>query len=152
VTDEQPFDDFTNWADGEPNDHESQNYKEDALQLWNRDDTWNDMRREVKLQGFVVEFEDSDGDLIPDPFDECPYSDLASNVIIDGCDSGVANRLLDGGCTVSDIIANASLGAKNHGAFVSAVSKLTNELKSAKLISNREKGKLQSCAAQAQIP
>ncbi len=95
---------------------------------------------------------DSDGDGIPDDEDECPDSDLSETVVIDGCDSGVTNYLFDNGCTISDLVGTCADDASNHGQFVSCVAHLTNELKRDGIISGREKGKIQSCAARADIP
>jgi hypothetical protein len=96
--------------------------------------------------------EDLDGDGIPDDVDNCPESNLEQTIIIDGCDSGVENFLFEDGCTMSDLISGCAEGANNHGKFVSCVSHLTNDWKSQKLISGKEKGAIQSCAAQADIP
>jgi len=93
------------------------------------------------------EQEDTDGDGAGDVCDGCPDSILDKRVIIGSCDSGVINQLFDDGCTMSDLIADCSIGAKNHGKFVSCVSHLTNEWKKAGLISGEEKGAIQSCAA-----
>jgi hypothetical protein len=95
---------------------------------------------------------DQDGDGILDDADACPASILATTVVIDGCDSRVANHLNGEGCSISDNIAACAEGATNHGKFVSCVSKLTNDLKKAGIISGSEKGAIQSCAAQADIP
>jgi len=95
---------------------------------------------------------DTDGDGFPDDEDACPESDLSASVIIDGCDSGVDNLLLDSGCTISDLIADCAANASNHGQFVSCVAHLTNDLKSDGLISGKEKGAIQRCAAKANLP
>lgn len=95
---------------------------------------------------------DGDGDGMPDDIDACPNSDLSPNVVIDGCDSGVTNHLLIDGCTISDLVDQCAENASNHGEFVSCVSHLTNDLKKDGIISKKEKGKIQSCAAQADIP
>jgi len=95
---------------------------------------------------------DADGDGIPDDQDNCPLSDLEATIIIDGCNSGVANTLFDDGCTMSDLIAECAEGVKNHGQFVSCVAHLTNGWKKDKLISGKEKGAIQSCAARSDIP
>ena len=42
--------------------------------------------------------------------------------------------------------------ANNHGQFVSCVAQLTNFLKQQGIITGQEKGAIQSCAAQADIP
>ena len=95
--------------------------------------------------------EDTDGDGVGDVCDSCPDSILDKRVIIGSCDSGVINQLFDDGCTMSDLIADCSIGAKNHGKFVSCVSHLTNEWKKAGLISGEEKGAIQRCAAKYKI-
>ncbi len=95
---------------------------------------------------------DTDGDGIPDDEDACPDSELSLTVVIDGCDSGVENMLFDDGCTMADLIAECADGASNHGGFVSCVAELTNEWKQQGIISGQEKGAIQSCAAQADIP
>lgn len=95
---------------------------------------------------------DSDGDGIQDCEDECPYSDLTGTVIIDDCDTGVTNGLLEGGCTISDKIAECAAGATNHGEFVNCVDLLTDELINKGYITGREKGRIQRCAAWADIP
>ena len=56
------------------------------------------------------------------------------------------------GSTFNDLIGAAADNAKNHGAFVSAVSKLANQWKKDGLISGKEKGKIASCAARSDLP
>lgn len=94
----------------------------------------------------------SDGDGVPDGLDSCIGSDQSATVVIDGCDSGVGNTVFANGCRISDLIADCAVGATNHGGFVSCVSSLTNTLKSSGVISGREKGAIQRCAAHAAIP
>jgi len=96
--------------------------------------------------------ETTDNDGVGDACDECLESDLSELVIVDHCDSGVDNFLAENGCTISDDIMECADGAKNHGKFVSCVSKLTNGLKKDGLISGKEKGKIQKCAAQSDLP
>ncbi|MGK0184490.1 MAG: hypothetical protein ACI9R3_000262 [Verrucomicrobiales bacterium] len=99
-----------------------------------------------------VPFVDTDGDGFHDDEDDCPESDLSATVVIDGCDSGGVNVLFDDGCTISDHIAKCAAGADNHGDFVSCVAHLTNILKKAGLITGKQKGAIQKCAAQSDIP
>lgn len=100
----------------------------------------------------VLENLDSDGDGVINPNDACPNSDLSQTVVIDGCDSGVENILFENGCTISDKIAQCAVTAGNHGQFTSCVSHLLNELKGQSVIQGSEKGAIQSCAAQANLP
>lgn len=91
----------------------------------------------------------SDGDGVPDGVDQCIGSSRDATVIIDGCNSGVPNTTFSTGCRISDQINDCAVGAKNHGAFVSCVSNLTNTLKAQGVISGNQKGSIQSCAAHA---
>ena len=100
----------------------------------------------------IAEFLDKDDDGVDDFNDSCPNSDVSPMVVIDGCDSGVPNTVFDDGCSISDQVAECAEGAKNHGKFVSCVAKLTNNLKKAGIITGAQKGAIQSCAAQADIP
>jgi hypothetical protein len=96
---------------------------------------------------------DTDDDGITDNEDDCPDSDLSTTVVIDGCNSGVTNTLFSSdGCTISDLIADCATSASDHGQFVSCVSGLTNALKKSGIITGEQKGAIQSCAAQADIP
>jgi hypothetical protein len=94
----------------------------------------------------------SDGDGVPDGRDSCIGSDTNVNVVIDGCNSGVANTTFTNGCRISDEIGKIAAGAKNHGQFVSGVSHYLNSLKKAGVINGSQKGAIQSCAAGADIP
>lgn len=96
--------------------------------------------------------EDSDGDGINDDVDQCQDSDANATIIIGGCNTGVENKLFDTGCKMSDLIAQCAANARNHGKFVSCVAGLTNGWKKSGLISGREKGTVQNCAARADIP
>lgn len=95
---------------------------------------------------------DDDGDGVPNDEDDCLNSDLSVTVAIDGCNSGVTNTLFPSGCTISDLIAACAEGASNHGQFMSCVSQVTNDLKKAGTITGQQKGAIQSCAGQANIP
>jgi hypothetical protein len=69
-------------------------------------------------------------------------------IVINGCDTGVADTLYDGKL-ISVLIGEIQDAAKNHGQFVRGVALLTNELMKAGIITGEEKGKIQSCAAKA---
>jgi len=71
---------------------------------------------------------------------------LAQTVVIGGCDSGVPDVLAGGGFTISELIAQAAAGARNHGQFVSRVASITNGLVTGGVLSGRQKGAIQSCA------
>jgi len=137
----EPFS-YANWNPGEPNNG---NYGgiygyEDAGNFLGWDGGWNDAPSAWDNYGawggYLVEWE------------------VDATVIIDGCDTGVENAVVDEDtlCTISDLIGHCAAGAANHGGFVSCVAHLTNSLKKAGVITGAEKGLIQSCAAQADIP
>lgn len=99
---------------------------------------------------------DADRDGICGDADSCLDSDTRETVWILDCDSGVVNWLGENGCTladmVRDIVSTCADGARNHGKFVSCVAHALNDLKRAAIITGKEKGALQRCAAQADIP
>ena len=72
------------------------------------------------------------------------------NIIIGSCDTGVKNLEIDGSSLCDEILMCAD-DASNHGAFVSCVSGLTNDLKKDGLLARNEKGKIQRCAARSDI-
>jgi len=100
---------------------------------------------------------DTDGDGISDDVDECPSSNFAPTVLIDGVDTGIANTDINTvGCTLADLIDEivdmCVASAKNHGQFVRCVSQETNILKRARTISGKQKGKIQSIVARLRLP
>ena len=101
---------------------------------------------------FSIGEPDSDQDGVRDPVDKCPQSILEGTINIDGCNSGVNNRLIINGCTMNDLIAQCAYGAQNHGEFVSCVDGLTSSWKKMRLITGKKKDAIQSCAAEADIP
>ncbi len=94
---------------------------------------------------------DQDHDGYADCDDQCPNSNMSPTVVIGGCNSGVSNLLLPGGCTIADELAHCAAGVVNHGAFVSCVAQLTDALKAQGLITGAAKGAIQRCAAQSDI-
>lgn len=76
---------------------------------------------------------------------------MQTKIIIDGCDTGITDKIYDGKL-VSDWIEECAASAKNHGKFVSCVAHLTNDLKRAGFITGSEKGAIQSCAGQVDMP
>ncbi len=72
--------------------------------------------------------------------------------MIDGCGSGVLNIFLSGSCTMSDLVGKCAEETENHDEFVSRVAHLFNDLKKNGVITGMEKGKIQKCAAKADIP
>lgn len=91
---------------------------------------------------------DTDGDGVNNDVDAYPNSNRSAFVSVAACATGVTNRVTANGATFNDLIA-AALGGGNHGANVSAVSKLSNGWKSAGLISGRDHGAIVSCTAKS---
>jgi hypothetical protein len=82
--------------------------------------------------------------------DHEPDKDVNRRIVIGERDTGVVDRLYEGRL-ISELIDDCAAGVKNHGQFVRRVSDLTNKLKKAGIISGKEKGAIQRCAAQANI-
>ncbi|PQP35456.1 hypothetical protein C6A37_02395 [Desulfobacteraceae bacterium SEEP-SAG9] len=76
--------------------------------------------------------------------------ELDITIVIDGCDTGVLDSDYEDQ-SISEWISQCAENAKNHGKYVSCVAKLTKKLKKAGVITGKEKGAIQSCAAQADI-
>ena len=132
---------YTRWLSGEPNNVGGvEDYAESDRNGWNDvpNDGWG-----VLHQGIV--------EVVPDDVDDCPNSDLRESIIIDDCDSEVSNELFDDGCTMADRVLECAMGETTHGEFVSCVAQLTNDWKQEALISGREKGRIQSCAARGNL-
>ncbi len=124
---------YTNWNAGEPNDFYGPG-SESYLMFWGGP-LWNDQYNTV-ANWYLVEYE--------------PQS-----ITIDGCDTGVKDVLFwdqAGVFSISDLITQCATGATNHGQFVSCVAELTNRLKAEGVITGKQKGAIQSCAAKAAIP
>ena len=91
----------------------------------------------------------SDGDGVADGVDQCIGSSRSATVVIDGCNSGVTNTTFATGCRITDQVNDCRVGAANHGAFVSCVANLMNSLRTRGVITEGQKGAIQSCAARA---
>ncbi len=94
---------------------------------------------------------DADHDEVCGDVDACGNSNLGLRITVAGCDSGVPNTMVPpgGGCMLQDLVNNCGVGARNHGEFVSCVSHLTNDLKEQGLLTGRQKGRIQRCAAKS---
>ena len=73
-------------------------------------------------------------------------------IVIDGCDTGVLDRKLEGDSSISSCIAECASNATNHGQFLRCVASLTRKLQKKGIITGEEEGAILSCAAQANIP
>lgn len=95
----------------------------------------------------TAEVTDSDGDGVGDNTDDYDNSDTRPSLFVGTCNSGVGNWHVGGGAYANDLIAAAYSSAPNHGAFVSAVTTLSNGWKSAGRITGKQHGAIVSCAA-----
>lgn len=95
--------------------------------------------------------DDADSDGVCGDVDVCSDSDLSGTVVIDGRDTDVANQPLGNGCTMSDEIAKAAAGARNHGGFVSSLTDLTREWVRQGLLTAVERAQILRVAAQSRI-
>ncbi len=117
--------------------------------------------------------EDSDGDGVLDDEDNCPDDPnpgqedddgdgignacdtddepVDETIVIDGCDTGVLDSEYEGQL-ISTMIDECAENAKNHGKFVKCVAHLGKTLKKAGVITGKEKGAIQKCAAKSDIP
>ena len=73
-------------------------------------------------------------------------------LMIDGCNTYVPDIFFDDGQQLSEKIDECAVEAKNHGKFVSCVSKIANVLKKEGTISGKEKGQITKCAAKSSLP
>ncbi len=92
---------------------------------------------------------DYDQDELCGDVDACANSTLGGTVVIQGCDSGVPNTLFPDGCSLKDRVDACGVGAENHGAFVSCVAHLAGDLRNHGVLTGRQAGRIQKCAAQA---
>ncbi len=92
-------------------------------------------------------FADVDNDGIETSVDSCPTAyDARPRIVVGGTDTGVGNLLFTNGCTIQDLLNNAAAAAGNHGAFVSSVTQLLNDLRAAGIISNAERKAIHQAA------
>jgi T5SS/PEP-CTERM-associated repeat protein len=90
---------------------------------------------------------DYDGDGVPDGQDGCPGSSASATLMIGGCATGAANVFYQQGCKLSDATRACELAAHNHGAFVRCVAENANSWLENGLVSSRQRGAIQACAA-----
>jgi hypothetical protein len=114
---------------------------------------------------------DCDGDGVANGVDQCGDTIVGGDLSIGECTlSGFGDTILPTGCSLAESIAvtindcltppaalkpnhgNGGGGPNNHGKFVSCVAHATNALKKGKVITGKQKGQIQSCAAQSPTP
>ena len=99
---------------------------------------------------------DCDGDGVPNSVDqECPYTIVGADLVVGACTIDVGTAIFSTGCSLTEVLSedldDCAEGATNHGKYVSCVAKVTNALKKQKMITGKQKGQIQSCAAQSDV-
>jgi DNA-binding beta-propeller fold protein YncE len=79
------------------------------------------------------------------------YKYTLSTVVIDGSDSGVANKVLNDGSSLTSRIAQCAGTLVSHADFVSSVTRLTNDWRIKGIITAKEADRIESCAANSTI-
>lgn len=92
---------------------------------------------------------DTDGDGVLDRDDACIESDRTAKVIVGTDNTGVTNKLLTNGCTITDMIKQIQLAEVKHGHIVSGVAHFLNAITNDGTITGRDKGKIQSAVAKS---
>jgi len=95
---------------------------------------------------------DDDNDRVADGADACPMSaPTPPTVLVDSCDTGVPDRVLVTGCSITESILAIADASWTHGRFVSQTTHFATELRKDGLISNKEGSALVRGAAWANI-
>jgi hypothetical protein len=90
-------------------------------------------------------YPDANLDRVRDDVDRCPAADPAPTVVIGGVDTGVPNTTLVNGCTISQRVTACDAGT--HGAFLSCVTALADELEHDGYLAPNQKSALVDAAA-----
>jgi hypothetical protein len=90
---------------------------------------------------------DTDGDGVLDVCDACPGTELGETIVIRGCHTGVADQVLDDGCTMMEALADCAAADPNHGQFVRCVTHLVNDWRREGLLTGKARARIVRCAA-----
>ncbi len=88
---------------------------------------------------------DADIDGVCDDFDACLGSIVGGNVVVDGCDSGVANAVGADGCTINDQVADVTANTNNDRQFTRAMRRLLRRLFRSGAITRQEEADIRNC-------
>lgn len=94
---------------------------------------------------------DADEDSVTDSQDSCPGSNHEATVIIGGCETGIENKSLGNGCSMNDRIGQCLQDSRNHGKFVSCVTRLIIDWRKEGLIPKGKQFSIYRCAAKTKI-
>ena len=91
-------------------------------------------------------FPDADGDTFADDEDCNPNSDVRPTIVLGGIDTGVPNRGLGAGCTMTDTIAAIKAASDKHRRFLVAVAPVVGQWQTSGLITRAQKTAILSAA------
>lgn len=98
---------------------------------------------------------DTDEDGIPDVDDQYPDSDsrdfLDFNGALAGGETNIPNDVFENGYTLQDRINAAAANPRNHGQFVSAIARLTNDAVRAGIMTKADANRLKQLAAKSDV-
>lgn len=95
---------------------------------------------------------DDDNDGVPDLADSCQVSaPTPLTVVFASCDTGVADRLLTSGCSITESILAIADASWTHGSFVSQTTRFASDVRKDGFITNKERSAIVRCAAWANI-
>ena len=94
---------------------------------------------------------DDDEDGVPNELDECPDSDLRPFVNVGTGNTSIPNAVNEEGCSIQDLVHHCEDTAKNHGQYVSCITKLANDLYDAGVITKSQRQEMKTGAAKSNI-
>ena len=106
----------------------------------------------VELLTDIGWFPDGDLDGLENGSDLCRNSILTPTVVIGGVNSGVPNRILNYGCTISDLFVKIAGGSSNHDDFVANIARYTRYLRDAGIITEEERQAIINAADNSNLP
>jgi len=114
-------------------------------------DTDNDGRGDACDACPFDPLDDADADGVCGDADACPNSNVGLRVMVGGCNSGVPNTMTPpgSGCMLQDVVNACGVGVRNHGEFASCVARLAGDLNTQGVLTGRQKGRIQQCAARS---
>jgi hypothetical protein len=84
--------------------------------------------------------------------DACPTSLLSASVLLGSCDSHVVNPIFPSGCTLADLVADCTDGARQLRHVVQCVTRLTRPLARHGILTDEQAAAIMACADEAHRP
>jgi PA domain len=97
-------------------------------------------------------YPDADNDGYADDEDCNPNSNMSPTLIVGGKDTGVPNKLLVGGCTIADRIAQIVASSPNKAAYIVALSQFADSLVSQGIITATQRNAIIAAATRGTFP